>query len=50
MRRYHHFDPPRKDDYPTEDDYQEAVAAWESAEDDYADEYMERQRMEVEFN
>lgn len=39
---YNHWNPPMRDEYPTEEDFEEAYAAWESAEDDYAEEYMER--------
>lgn len=42
MSRFHHFIPPRQEDFDTEEEYFESVSAWESAEDDYADDYMER--------
>lgn len=50
MSRFYHFNPPRPEDYLTDDEYQDAVAAWENAEDDYVEEYMERKRMERENN
>lgn len=36
---------PREEDYDTEEAYEEACAAYESAEDDYVDEYIERRSM-----
>lgn len=50
MSRYYHYNPPRQEDYPTDDEYQEAVATWENAEDDYIDNYMEMRQLEREFN
>lgn len=41
---YHHFTPPNPEDYLTEEDYQDALECWESAEDDWADECIERMR------
>ena len=50
MSRYYHYDPPRQEDYPTDDEYQEAVATWEKAEDDYRDNYVEMRQLEREYN
>lgn len=44
MSRYYRFKVPTSEDYSTDEDYQEALSAWENAEDDYAEEYMERRR------
>ena len=38
------------EDYPTDDEYQEAVATWENAEDDYVDNYVEMRQLAREFN
>lgn len=35
---------PSLEDYDSEEEYEEACAAYESAEDDYAEEYLERVR------
>ena len=45
MSRYYHYDPPRREDYLSEYDYQEAVATWENAEDDYVDNYVEMRQL-----
>ena len=46
MSGFYHFNPPCPDDYNSDGDYQDAVDAWESAEDDYVEDYLERERME----
>lgn len=40
---FYHFTQPVPEDFCTYAEYQEALRAWERAEDDYADNYMERQ-------
>ena len=50
MSRYYHYDPPRREDYLSEYDYQEACSAWEKAEDDYIDNYVEMMQLEREYN
>ena len=50
MNRYYHYNPPRQEDYPTDDEYQEAYATWENAEDDYVDNYVEMRQLAREFN
>jgi hypothetical protein len=35
---------PQPSDYETDEEYEEAISAYESAMDDYCDEYLERQR------
>lgn len=46
MNRFYRFDPPKEEDYLSEEDYQDAVNAWETAEDEYAEDYLEMVRME----
>lgn len=41
----HHFDPPKIEDYLTEDDYEEAMEEWEWAEEEYAEECRERRML-----
>lgn len=36
---FYHWRPPHIEDYDTEEEFLEAFAAWESAEDDYDDDY-----------
>ena len=45
MNRFYRFDPPKEEDYLSEKDYQDAVNAWETAEDEYAEGYLEMVRM-----
>lgn len=45
---FYHWQPPKVEDYSTEEEFQEAYEAWERAEDDYAEECMERRREERE--
>ena len=42
---YYHWQPPKEEDYSTEEEFLEAYEAWERAEDDY-EEYMEMRREE----
>lgn len=42
---YYHWQPPKEEDYGTEEEFLEAYEAWERAEDDY-EEYMEMRRNE----
>lgn len=37
---------PSREEYDTEEEYQEALEAYESALDDYVEEYLERRREE----
>lgn len=39
---WNRFDPPVREDYDSEEEYLDAYEAWERAEDDYAEDYMER--------
>ena len=39
---------PSRSNYDTEEEYQEAADAWDAAEDDAAEEYIERRREEEE--
>ena len=41
---YYHWQPPKEEDYETEEEFLEACNAWERAEDEYAEECMERRR------
>ena len=41
---FYHWQPPKEEDYETEEEFREAYEAWERAEDDYAEERMERRR------
>ena len=43
MWKYHE---PRPEDYETEEDYEEALAAYDRALDDYIDDYVDRRREE----
>lgn len=45
MNRFYRFEPPKEEDYLSEEDYQDAVSAWETAEDEYAEDYLEMVRM-----
>lgn len=45
---FYHWQPPKEEDYGTEEEFLEAYEAWERAEDDYAEECMERRREERE--
>ena len=42
---FYHWQPPKEEDYSTEEEFLEAYEAWERAEDDY-EEYMESRREE----
>lgn len=41
MSRFYHNDPPQREDYDTEEEYNEACYYWDSAESDYIDSYEE---------
>ena len=43
---YYHWQPPKEEDYSTEEEFLEAYDAWERAEDDYAEYCMEMRREE----
>ena len=43
-----HYYGPCRSNYDTEEEYQEAVDAWDAAEDDATEEYIERRREEEE--
>ena len=47
---YHHFREPLREEYDTEEEYQDAVKMWEWAEEEFVDEYLERVREERENN
>ena len=46
MSRYYHFNPPKQEDYNTDQEYEKALEEWESAEDEYAEECRERRLLE----
>lgn len=43
---FYHFNPPEREDYDTEEEYQEDYDRWEDAESDWIDDYVERKQME----
>ena len=47
---FYHCQPPKEEDYSSEEEYQEALSAWEDAEDIYIEDYLERRREEREYN
>lgn len=47
---FYHWQPPKVEDYSTDEEYEESLSAWEEAEDTYEEEYMERMREEREYN
>ena len=47
---YYHWQHPKKEDYSSDEEFQEALSAWEFAEDIYIEDYLERQREERENN
>ena len=47
---FHHWHPPKEEDYSSDEEYQEALSAREGAEDTYIEDYLERQREERENN
>ena len=47
---YYHCQPPKAEDYSSDEEFQEALSAWEYAEDAYIEDYLERRREERENN
>lgn len=47
---YYHCQPPKAEDYSSDEEFQEALSAWEDAEDNYIEDYLERRREEMENN
>ena len=47
---FYHWQPPKKEDYSSDEEFQEALSAWEFAEDTYIEDYLERRREERENN
>ena len=45
---FYHWQPPKEEDYGTEEEFLEAYEAWERAEDIYIEDYLERRREEIE--
>lgn len=45
---FYHWQPPKEEDYETEEEFLEAYEAWERAEDEYAEECRERRLLEDE--
>lgn len=37
MSKFYHFNPPKRENYRTEEEYEEALEEWEWAEDEYAE-------------
>ena len=48
MSKFYHFNPPQRENYRTEEEYEEALEEWEWAEDEYAEECRERRLLEDE--
>lgn len=47
---FYHWQPPKAEDYSSDEEFQEALSAWEDAEDNYIEDYLERRREEMENN
>ena len=45
---FNHWQPPKAEDYSSDEEFQEALSAWEDAEDIYIEDYLERRREEIE--
>lgn len=45
---FYHWQPPKAEDYSSDEEFQEALSAWEYAEDTYIEDYLERRREERE--
>lgn len=45
---FYHWQPPKEEDYSSDEEFQEALSAWEDAEDIYIEDYLERRREEIE--
>lgn len=37
MSKFYHFNPPKRENYRTDEEYEEALEEWEWAEDEYAE-------------
>ena len=48
MSKFYHFNPPKRENYRTEEEYEEALEEWEWAEDEYAEACRERRLLEDE--
>ena len=48
MSKFYHFNPPKRENYRTEEEYEEALEEWEWAEDEYAEVCRERRLLEDE--
>ena len=47
---FYHWQPPKAEDYSSDEEFQEALSEWEDAEDTYIEDYLERRREERENN
>lgn len=47
---FYHWQPPKEENYSSDEEFQEALSAWEDAEDIYIEDYLERRRQEIENN
>lgn len=45
---FYHWQPPKKENYSSDEEFREALSAWEYAEDTYIEDYLERWRKERE--
>ena len=45
---FYHWQPPKEENYSSDEEFQEALSAWEDAEDIYIEDYLERRREEIE--
>ena len=45
---FYHWQPPKEENYSYDEEFQEALSAWEDAEDIYIEDYLERRREEIE--
>ena len=45
---FYHWQPPKEENYSSNEEFREALSAWEYAEDTYIEDYLERRREERE--
>ena len=45
---FYHWQPPKEENYSSDEEFREALSAWEYAEDNYIEDYLERRREERE--
>lgn len=45
---FYHWQPPKEENYSSDEEFREALSAWEYAEDTYIEDYLERRREERE--